>query len=70
MILAASALYEIGEWLAAMTFAPDWAEAYNGQQCDIWDAQRDMACAAVGAIVAVAWIGLKQRAMMRPHHAL
>jgi putative membrane protein len=52
VILAASAVYEIAEWLAAMTFAPDWADAYNGQQGDIWDAQRDMACAAVGAIIA------------------
>jgi putative membrane protein len=63
VILAAGAVYEIAEWLAAMTFAPDWAEAYNGQQGDIWDAQRDMACAAVGAFIAAGWIGLKQRVM-------
>lgn len=59
MILAASAVYEIFEWLAAMLFAPDWADAYNGQQGDMWDAERDMACAAVGSIVAAIVIGLR-----------
>ena len=38
VMLAASAVYEIGEWATAMTFAPEWAEAYNGQQGDPWDA--------------------------------
>jgi putative membrane protein len=51
VILAASALYEVFEWLVAITMAPDWAESYNGQQGDIWDAQRDMALAALGAIL-------------------
>jgi putative membrane protein len=58
-ILAASAVYEIFEWLAAVIFAPDWADAYNGQQGDIWDAERDMACAAVGSIIAAVIIGLR-----------
>jgi putative membrane protein len=57
-VLAASAVYEIGEWATAMTFAPDWAEAYNGQQGDPWDAQKDMAFAAVGSILAVGFVGL------------
>jgi putative membrane protein len=51
MILATSALYEVFEWLVAITMAPDWAESYNGQQGDIWDAQRDMALASLGALV-------------------
>lgn len=59
--LAASAVYEIAEWAVAMTFAPDWAEAYNGQQDDAWDAQRDMALAWVGAIVGVVLIGVFSR---------
>ena len=42
VVLAASAVYEIGEWATAMTFAPDWAEAYNGQQGDPWDAHTDI----------------------------
>jgi putative membrane protein len=54
MIVAASALYEIAEWLTAMTCAPDWADAYNGQQGDTWDAQRDMAIATLGGIISFA----------------
>jgi putative membrane protein len=50
-ILSAGAVYEIFEWLAAMIMAPDWAESYNGQQGDIWDAQWDMALAACGALI-------------------
>lgn len=50
-ILAASAIYEIAEWLVAITFASDWADAYNGQQGDPWDAQWDMALAGLGAII-------------------
>ncbi len=52
-ILALGAVYEIMEWALAMTLAPDWAEAYNGQQGDIWDAQWDMALAALGALVGI-----------------
>ncbi len=41
-IIATSAFYELMEWLAAILFAPDWAESYNGQQGDMWDAQKDI----------------------------
>ena len=50
-ILASSMLYELAEWGVALTFAPDWAEHYNGQQGDSWDAQKDMALAAAGAVI-------------------
>lgn len=53
-ILATSAVYEIGEWGIAVTLAPDWAEHYNGQQGDLWDAQKDMALAAAGAMAGLA----------------
>ncbi len=53
VVMAAGAVYEIAEWAVAMAFAPDWADAYNGQQGDPWDAQRDMALAAVGVIFGV-----------------
>lgn len=49
--LASSALYELFEWALAMTMSPEAAEAYNGQQGDIWDAHKDMALALVGAII-------------------
>ncbi|HEX7379288.1 MAG TPA: DUF2238 domain-containing protein [Pirellulales bacterium] len=52
-ILAGSAAYEIMEWCVAVALAPDWAEHYNGQQGDAWDAQKDMALAAAGAMLAM-----------------
>jgi putative membrane protein len=60
-VLAASAVYEIIEWGLAMMLAPDWAESYNGQQGDMWDAQRDMALAGAGAATAAAIVGALQR---------
>jgi putative membrane protein len=62
-ILSAGAVYEILEWLAAMLMAPDWAESYNGQQGDVWDAQRDMALAACSALIGLTFIA---REWMRP----
>ena len=50
-IVATSALYEIAEWSLAMILAPEWAERYNGQQGDMWDAQKDMAIALFGSVI-------------------
>lgn len=47
-----SMLYEILEWLVAATVDPDAGSAYLGTQGDEWDAQKDMACAFAGALVA------------------
>ena len=33
-----------------MLLAPEMADQYNGQQGDIWDAQKDMACAMAGGL--------------------
>jgi putative membrane protein len=52
-ILATSAAYELLEWLVAVTFTPEWAESFLGQQGDIFDAQKDMALATGGAILAI-----------------
>lgn len=53
VVLATSALYELFEWGVAIVLAPDMAEAYNGQQGDVWDPHMDMALALLGAVVAV-----------------
>lgn len=61
--LASSALYELFEWALAMTMSPEAAEAYNGQQGDIWDAHKDMALALVGGLLAATvFIWLKSKA--------
>jgi len=53
VVLAVGALYEILEWLLTVVMAPRHAEAYNGQQGDMWDAQKDMALALAGALCVV-----------------
>jgi putative membrane protein len=53
-VLAISCLYEIFEWLLTIVAAGETADRYNGQQGDIWDAQKDMALAALGAILVMA----------------
>lgn len=57
----ASVLYELGEWLVAILFAPDWADRYLGQQGDLWDAQKDMGLAIAGAMIAVSIAGAIHR---------
>jgi putative membrane protein len=51
-IVAGSAAYEIFEWLLTLFMAGPQALAYNGQQGDIWDPQKDMAVATSGAVLA------------------
>jgi putative membrane protein len=53
VVLSTSAAYELFEWGIALALAPGAAEAYNGQQGDMWDAQKDMMLATVGAVAAV-----------------
>jgi len=48
-----SALYEIFEWLLTIMAAGETADYYNGQQGDVWDAQKDMAAAQVGSGLAL-----------------
>ena len=60
-MLAASALYEMFEWALTLAAAGAIADAYNGQQGDIWDAQKDMALATFGALAAATWLALRRR---------
>jgi putative membrane protein len=52
--LAFSALYEIIEWAAAEIVGGELGTAYLGTQGDVWDAQKDMALAGLGSILAMA----------------
>ena len=67
-MLASSAAYEVFEWTLAILVSPEAAEAYNGQQGDMFDAQKDMWMAFAGALIALAilhwrdWRGLRQTA--------
>lgn len=50
--LSISGLYELIEWAVADVFFPAQGENYLGSQGDIWDAQKDMFLATLGAIIA------------------
>jgi len=51
--IATSALYELLEWSAAVLLGGELGAAYLGTQGDVWDAQRDMALASAGALIAM-----------------
>ncbi|WP_285709337.1 DUF2238 domain-containing protein [Erythrobacter oryzae] len=50
-VLAVGGLYEIFEWSLTLALAPEDAGAYNGEQGDMFDAQKDMALAGLGAVL-------------------
>lgn len=49
--MSSSLIYEWVEWLLAMGLSPEQAEAYNGQQGDMWDAHKDMLLALLGGML-------------------
>lgn len=61
IVMASSALYEIFEWLAAVTVNPILAASFYGSQGDIFDTPKDMANAAVGALCALVIIFLYRK---------
>ncbi len=56
--LAISAAYELIEWAAAV-WTGGRAEAFLGTQGDVWDTQKDMALAGLGAVIAQ-WVLTKR----------
>jgi len=50
IIVGLGGIYEILEWIAAVNFAPDTAQAFLGMQGDEWDAQKDMLLNSLGGI--------------------
>jgi putative membrane protein len=65
MCLAISALYELLEWSVA-ELTGTAAEAFLGTQGDVWDTQKDMALAAIGATCAILFLSrLHDRSMAK-----
>ena len=58
LTLALSATYEIMEWVVAARVEPSAGMAFLGTQGDIWDAQKDMMMAGVGAILAMVVVAI------------
>ncbi|MCC5067340.1 DUF2238 domain-containing protein [Xanthomonas campestris] len=51
-VMCVSLVYEWFEWGIALLLSPQAAEAYNGQQGDMWDAHTDMLLATIGSLAA------------------
>ena len=54
MILAVAALFELVEWIYAVSADPVAGAEFLGSQGDIWDAQKDMLADGLGAATACA----------------
>jgi len=53
LTMSTSMLYELIEWLSAVAFGSGLGAAFLGSQGDEWDAQKDMALASLGALIAM-----------------
>lgn len=57
-----SVFYELFEWSLTIVMSENAADNYNGQQGDMWDAQKDMALAMLGsAIVFIIYLFRKDK---------
>jgi putative membrane protein len=65
LTMSTSMLYELIEWGAAEVFGGELGAAYLGTQGDVWDAHKDMALAALGALIAMCITALINRSMQR-----
>ena len=65
LTLSTSAIFELLEWAAAELFGGDLGIAYLGSQGDMWDAQKDMALAGLGAAIAMTVTLLVNRRLQR-----
>lgn len=61
LAMALSLVYELIEWGAAAAFGGGVGAAYLGTQGDVWDAQKDMALASLGALIATLVSSLEAR---------
>jgi putative membrane protein len=65
MTLAFSACYEMLEAFAASVLTPERGEEFVGMQGDMWDSQKDMCMAGLGAIAAMIVIAAVRTARSR-----
>ena len=65
-ILAFGSFYELVEWGAAEIISPEAAMAFLGTQGDIFDAQKDTALAAVGALLSMPAVAVLPEGIRNP----
>src|SRR4051812_1120051 len=58
LTMSFSMLYELIEWQAAVRLGGNLGDAFLGSQGDIWDAQKDMAMATLGALISMCVVAL------------
>lgn len=63
--MSTSMIFELFEWAAAEVFGGDLGMAYLGTQGDVWDAQKDMALASLGALIAMCLTAALNLALQR-----
>lgn len=56
--MSTSMFYEVLEWLTAAVVGSTAGNDYLGSQGDVWDSQKDMAIASLGALIAMTVIAL------------
>jgi putative membrane protein len=61
--LSVSGFYELIEWAVADVFFPAQGDAYLGTQGDIWDAQKDIFLATLGAVLATTIVSILKKAL-------
>lgn len=61
LTLSIGAFYELIEWGVADVFFPEQGDAYLGTQGDIWDAQKDVFLAFLGAMIATTIVSLVKK---------
>jgi putative membrane protein len=61
--LSISGFYELIEWGVADVFFPAQGDAYLGTQGDIWDAQKDIFLATLGAILATTIVSVLKKVL-------
>jgi putative membrane protein len=69
MVLAASALFEISQWVIASIVDPEAGQAYLGTQGDEFGAQKDLALAGLGGVLTLSVTGLIRQRIERRRRA-
>ncbi|MBI3546068.1 MAG: DUF2238 domain-containing protein [Gammaproteobacteria bacterium] len=65
LTMSTSMLFELIEWAVAEIFGGELGMAYLGTQGDVWDAQKDMALASLGALISMLVTAVINRSMQR-----
>lgn len=65
LVQTGSMIYELFEWLLTIVMTTEAANNYNGQQGDMWDAQKDMALALLGSTITAIGIFVQSNRLKR-----